>query len=348
MLNEKGVVKVMDFGIARVLGTARMTRQGSIVGTLEYMSPEQIQGMDSDARADIYSLGLLLYEMLTGRLPFASDTEFKVMMAQIQEAPPPPRTFAPHIPVAIEQAIMRALAKRPEARFQSASEFRAAIEGGLGLAPTQMVQPQTQAPPPTRLGTDPGVAMPTAGSIMKDTRLAPPGGYPPAYPQQQQSGFGQAASGYGQAYAPQPHTSLFSRLNWKHYAGAGVVLAVLMATPFALMFALKQQATPQKPATVGTPASAPSPATTAPQTPAQPLPGQTATQPLPQPGGASPGGLQGDTANPAPAPSGGGQDKAGQDRAGQDRSSRAGRRESDAAARERERKRAEARRLLDQ
>jgi serine/threonine-protein kinase len=336
MLNEKGVVKVMDFGIARVLGTARMTRQGSIVGTLEYMSPEQIQGMDSDARADIYSLGLLLYEMLTGRLPFASDTEFKVMMAQIQEAPPPPRTFAPHIPVAIEQAIMRALAKRPEARFQSAGEFRAAIEGGMGLAPTQMVQPQTQAPPPTRLGTDPGLGMATAGNPMRETRLAPPGGFPPAYPQQ--SGFGPAASGYGQVYAPQPQASLFSRLNWKHYAGAGVVLVVLLATPFALMLALKNRVTPEKPATVSSPAPAPATAAPAPQPPAQMLPGQTATKPLPQPEGVSTGGLQGDTADPAPVP--GGED--------QGKTRRAGRKEADAAAKERARTRAEARRLLDQ
>src|ERR1041384_8037396 len=104
MLTEKGSLKVMDFGIARVLGSTRMTRQGTIIGTVEYMAPEQIQGKDSDARTDIYSLGILLYEMLTGRVPFKHDTEFGLMMMQVNDSPPPPRTYAPHIPVHIEQA----------------------------------------------------------------------------------------------------------------------------------------------------------------------------------------------------------------------------------------------------
>src|SRR6185503_3226811 len=114
MVTEDGSIKVMDFGIARVLGTARMTKQGNIIGTIEYMSPEAIQGQEVDARADIYSLGILLYEMLTGRIPFDADTEFSMMMAQIQQAPPPPRSFATHIPLPLEHAIMRSLAKKPE------------------------------------------------------------------------------------------------------------------------------------------------------------------------------------------------------------------------------------------
>ncbi|HKG23216.1 MAG TPA: serine/threonine-protein kinase, partial [Blastocatellia bacterium] len=123
MLTEKGSIKVMDFGIARVLGTSRMTKQGMVVGTIEYMAPEQVQGLETDARSDIYSLGVLLYEMLTGRVPFSSENEFQVMKAQIEDAPAPPRTFAPHIPLGVERALMRALAKRPDARFQTVSEF---------------------------------------------------------------------------------------------------------------------------------------------------------------------------------------------------------------------------------
>ena len=127
MLTPNAAVKVMDFGIARALSASRMTRTGHLIGTLEYMAPELIQGAGGDVRSDIYALGLLLYEMLTGRLPFESDSDYELMRAQVEAAPPPPRHFAPHVPLDIEQALMRALAKRPDARFQSAAAFRAAL-----------------------------------------------------------------------------------------------------------------------------------------------------------------------------------------------------------------------------
>jgi serine/threonine-protein kinase len=127
MLTESGSIKVMDFGIARVLGSARMTKHGNIIGTIEYMSPEQVRGQETDARSDIYSLGMLLYEMLTGRVPFTHNSEYELMRSQIEEAPTPPRDFAPHIPLPVEEAIMRSLAKKAEARFQSAGEFRKAL-----------------------------------------------------------------------------------------------------------------------------------------------------------------------------------------------------------------------------
>jgi tRNA A-37 threonylcarbamoyl transferase component Bud32 len=157
MLTETGSIKVMDFGIARVLGTARMTKQGNIIGTIEYMSPEQVRGFETDARSDIYSLGILLYEMLTGRVPFHNDSEFSLMKSQIEDAPVPPRDIAAHIPIEIEAAIMRSLAKNPDARFQSAAEFRGALLGDQAVRPA-LSQPGLVAaplPPMTGLATTP-------------------------------------------------------------------------------------------------------------------------------------------------------------------------------------------------
>ena len=127
MLTENGLLKVLDFGIARALGSARMTRAGNLIGTIEYMSPEQVRGMETDARSDIYSLGMVLYELLTGRVPFASNSEYELMKAQVEQLPPPPREFVPGIPEEVEWAILCATEKDPENRFQTAGAFSSAI-----------------------------------------------------------------------------------------------------------------------------------------------------------------------------------------------------------------------------
>lgn len=123
ILTANGILKVLDFGIARLLGTSRKTKSGNIIGTLEYMSPEQVRGLETDARSDIYGLGIMLYEILTGRLPFESENEFLLMKAQIEEMPVLPRSINPNISETVETAIMKALAKNPDERFQSAGEF---------------------------------------------------------------------------------------------------------------------------------------------------------------------------------------------------------------------------------
>src|ERR1051326_532871 len=159
MLTDKGTLKVLDFGIARILGTARMTRQGNIIGTIEYMSPEQVRGFETDARSDIYSLGMLLYEMLTARCPFEIQNEFELMKAQIEQYPVPPRQLNPAIPEVVEQAIWRSIQKDPAQRFQSASEFRAFLLNA-GFAATGRLEPPAVREPDA-FGTRPVTQTPS-------------------------------------------------------------------------------------------------------------------------------------------------------------------------------------------
>ena len=127
ILTRDGVPKVIDFGIARVEGAEGMTRAGAVLGTLAYMSPEQVEGKDLDSRSDIYSLGVILYEMASGKNPFDRGTDFATMNAQVNEPAPSLTQTLDAFPQKLDEAIQRALSKEPEKRFQQTSEFRTLV-----------------------------------------------------------------------------------------------------------------------------------------------------------------------------------------------------------------------------
>lgn len=127
MIAEGGRVKIMDFGIARVRGSVRLTRVGTAIGTPLYMAPEQRRGSEGDERSDLYSLAIVLYEMLSGAPPFAGLDEVDLLQAQMRSEPPPLVPHAPGVTPELEATIMKALAKRPEHRFASVRAFSDAI-----------------------------------------------------------------------------------------------------------------------------------------------------------------------------------------------------------------------------
>ena len=134
MVTRQGTVKVLDFGIGHAFGANRKTREDRLLTVLAYLAPEQIQNQPGDARSDLYSVGVLLYELLTGKLPFDHKTEFGLRQAHLSEPPAAPRTIVPGLPEWLDQAVLRALAKNPASRYQNATEFRAVLEAALGLS----------------------------------------------------------------------------------------------------------------------------------------------------------------------------------------------------------------------
>src|SRR3954449_3555350 len=141
MVTPNGDVKVMDFGIARAMSDASsaMTQTQAVIGTAQYLSPEQARGETVDARSDLYSTGCLLFELLTGRPPFIGDSPVSVAYQHVREAAPIPSSFASDVPDTLDRITLKALAKERDARYSSAAEFRAdleaAIRGGAVGAP---------------------------------------------------------------------------------------------------------------------------------------------------------------------------------------------------------------------
>jgi serine/threonine protein kinase len=198
--DEPDHVYLADFGITKhKLSNTGLTATGQLVGTIDYIAPEQIQGRSVDGRADIYSLGCVLYECITGQPPFVKDVDAAVIWAHVEELPKPPSTLRPELPVGIDAVITRALAKDPNDRYQTCREFvvaaTAALEetprptglpaSGVDIAagpPTVLsgtstpqpepTRPPTAVPPPTATPPPTAVPPPTAAPVP----VAPPGG----------------------------------------------------------------------------------------------------------------------------------------------------------------------------
>ena len=191
MLTLDGTVKLMDFGIARSEGELTLlTAPGSTLGSLNYMSPEQVKGERTDERSDLYSLGISLYEIVTGQRPFHGDSSFSLMAAHLNQSPTPPVELQPGMPEGLNQIILTSIAKSPEQRFQSADAFRNAVrivlqslqdsrtvlQGSHTIAPVSFSQAST-APITTPSRT---TLPPTASSLrppplpVSSTPVAPP------------------------------------------------------------------------------------------------------------------------------------------------------------------------------
>lgn len=182
LIEPGGRVKLTDFGVARIQDSGEATRtQGSMVGTLKYMAPEQVQGQKIDSRADLFSVGVVLYQLLTDKRPFDGDNDFSIIHQIIGHEPAPPSSINPRLPGALDAVVARALAKSRDERFATARDFAVALQAAIRRAEDQTVVPPLNplkkvdalgSRPLTTPGTAPGgmTNTPTSGTVTSVTQ----------------------------------------------------------------------------------------------------------------------------------------------------------------------------------
>jgi serine/threonine protein kinase len=227
--DDDGSATVMDFGIAKMTTSTRLTATGQTMGTVRYMSPEQVRGQEVDLRTDLYSLGATLYESLVGDTPFDGNTHFEIMTKHLNEPPRLPSVRGVQLPTGLEAALMRSLAKKPEDRFQSAREFRKELEAvskdaDVGKAETLRMSRDAVAAARTFSG---GQARSKAASAAPATKPAPsPAVTAPATPPSIADALEPAESGIRSSKRPTPW--LLIGLGGAVVVAGGVVAALLL------------------------------------------------------------------------------------------------------------------------
>jgi eukaryotic-like serine/threonine-protein kinase len=249
MVTPQDSVKLMDFGLARSTEDRSLTTAGTTLGSLFYMPPEQVTGEPADARSDIYSLGVSLYEMTTSNPPFHGESTYSLLEAHLKQSPKPPIELRPDLPPALNEIILIALAKDPARRFQSADAFRAALntlaEGAGALTaplfPATQVGTQVLPAATAQLGADAWpLAQPAIASGLFQS------GQPPAPTDSSPTSTPYRASGHALAAAPltdRPATPPSYR-GWYITLGAMIVVVALVAAGFYVPRRVKTQASP--------------------------------------------------------------------------------------------------------
>jgi serine/threonine-protein kinase len=276
MISDEGSVKIMDFGIARMLGTEHHTRGGYMMGTPAYMAPEQVLDREVDGRADLYAVGVVLYRLLAGRLPFEADTAVAMVQKQISDPPTPLAVFCTDVSESLSTILERALAKDPSDRFQTADEFRAALVDAEQPQPLgEMPTIGTPTPPGLRRDADLTVASDTRRPVTKQPAVA--GSARPATP----------AAAIPPAVERTTGTTVV--LGRPHLMGLAALIVVLVAgiVVFAIAALRRNDVPPQTAPSLLPPSSPlvaePSPNRSAPPPPAPLVPPPSQSLPTPPP-----------------------------------------------------------------
>ncbi len=304
MITTHGQVKLMDFGIAKNADEMHLTRPGMTIGSVYYMSPEQVRGGTVDARSDLYSFGVTLYEALTGRKPFRADTSFSVLNAHLNEAPVPPIEVNTGLSPELNSIVLRALAKNPADRFQSAQEFHDALKAIIDPASPRpaalpVAQPAAFAPVPPYAGA-PSATSAISGGFTPVSTATPAAAQPAAA----------APPPFAPVAAGKPAAPPAARSHRGLWIGLGALAAILALVAIAWVLPHVFSTLAKQAATA--PAQETTSASTA-SSSSNPASNQGASS---QPGAPTPDGAQ--PANPAgePNPAGGAASAEGQGKAG--------------------------------